>query len=208
MTPRVGRLHVLTDARGGPEALAVVAAAVSAGAPVVQVRHKDCTDRELYDFAARVVDLCAGTPARCIVNDRVDVALAVGAAGTHLGADDLPLAAARRVAGPAHLLGGTARDPEQARRLVAEGADYLGVGPAYATRTKTGLPEPMGPQGVGAVARAVDVPVIAISGVTAERVGELLAAGAWGVAVVEAVSGAADPAAATRRLLEELEGVR
>lgn len=208
MTGRVGRLHVLTDARGGPEALEVVAAAVAAGAPVVQVRHKNCTDRELHDFAARVVALCAGSPAQCLVNDRVDVALAVGADGTHLGADDLPLAAARRVAGPGHLLGGTARDPEQARRLVAEGADYLGVGPAYRTATKSGLPEPIGPVGVGAVARAVEVPVIAIGGVSAERVGELLAAGAWGVAVVDAVSGVADPAAATRRMLAELDGFR
>lgn len=205
MSAALGRLHVLTDARGGPAALDAVSAAVSAGAPVVQIRHKDCTDRALYDFASRVVEICAGTPTCCIVNDRVDVALAVGAAGTHLGADDLPLAAARRVAGPDHLLGGTARNPDQARALVAEGADYLGVGPAYATTTKTGLPDPIGPAGVAAVAQAVEVPVIAISGVSAERVGELLAAGAWGVAVVGAVSGAADPAAATRRLLDELE---
>jgi thiamine-phosphate pyrophosphorylase len=208
MTGPVGRLHVLTDARGGPEALEVVAAAVAAGAPVVQVRHKNCTDRELYDFAARVVALCAGSPTQCLVNDRVDVALAVGAVGTHLGADDLPMTAARRVAGPGHLLGGTARNPEQARRLVAAGADYLGVGPAYRTATKSGLPDPVGPDVVGAVAHAVEVPVIAIGGVTAERVGELLAAGAWGVAVVDAVSGADDPTAATRRLLSELERAR
>jgi len=204
----VGRLHVLTDARGGPEALAVVAAAVGAGAPVVQVRHKDCTDRALYEFAARVVEICRAGDARCIVNDRVDVALAVGADGTHLGADDLPVAAARRVAGPGHLLGGTARNPRQARELVAAGADYLGVGPVYPTATKTGLPDPMGPAGIAAVAEAVEVPVIAISGVTAAHVGELLAAGAWGVAVVGAVSGADDPAAATHRLLEELGRAR
>ncbi|PZA18792.1 thiamine phosphate synthase, partial [Modestobacter versicolor] len=83
-----------------------------------------------------------------------------------------------RVAGPGHLLGGTAREPVLARRLVAEGADYLGVGPAYPTRTKTGLPDALGPAGIRAVAEAVDVPVIAIGGVTAARVAELLAAGA------------------------------
>jgi len=204
----LGRLHVLTDARGGPAALVAVAAAVAAGAPVVQVRHKNCTDRALYEFAAEVVEICATTGATCIVNDRVDVALAVGAPGTHLGADDLPVTAARRVAGHGHLLGGTARNPEQAQRLVAAGADYLGVGPVYRTTTKEGLPDPMGPAGIAAVARAVQVPVIAISGVTSERVGELLAAGAWGVAVVGAISGTADPAAATRRFLEELEQAR
>ena len=203
MTP-VGGLHVLTDAGAGPRALAVIAAAVAAGAPVVQVRAKGCTDRVLYDFARAVVELCRSAGAICLVNDRVDVALAVGADGTHLGEHDLPLAAARRVAGPAHLLGGTARDPERARQLVAEGADYLGVGPAYPTTTKSGLPAALGPAGVAAVARAVDVPVIAIGGVTADRVSPLLAAGAAGVAVVGAVTAAADPAAATRELLRAL----
>jgi thiamine-phosphate pyrophosphorylase len=200
----LGPLHVLTTARGGPAALAAVEAAVTAGAPVVQVRAKGSTDRELYAFARAVVGICAAAGATCLVNDRVDVALAAGADGTHLGADDLPLAAARRVAGPGHLLGGTARDPERARLLVAEGADYLGVGPAWPTTTKTGLPDALGPAGVGAVATAVDVPVIAIGGVTAARVADLLAAGAAGVAVVGAVSAAPDPGAATRDLLRAL----
>jgi thiamine-phosphate pyrophosphorylase len=204
----LGRLHVLTDARGGPAALAVVEQAVAAGAPVVQVRAKDCTDRVLHDFAAAVVDICAGRGTTCLVNDRVDVALAVGADGTHLGADDLPVAAARRVAGPSHLIGGTARDPQRARRLVAEGADYLGVGPAYPTTTKTGLPAALGPAGIAAVAHAVDVPVIAIGGVTATRVPELLAAGAWGVAVVGAVTAAPEPGGATVDLLRALDWAR
>jgi thiamine-phosphate pyrophosphorylase len=201
----LGPLHVLTDADGGRAALAAVTAAVSAGAPVVQVRAKGCTDRAFHDFARRVVAVCTPAGATCLVNDRVDIALAVGADGTHLGADDLPLAAARRVAGPGHLLGGTARDPERAAALVAEGADYLGVGPAWPTTTKTGLPGPLGAARIGGVAGAVSVPVIAIGGVTAERVAGLVAAGAAGVAVVSAVSGAADPAAATRELLAALD---
>ncbi|WP_164700578.1 thiamine phosphate synthase [Modestobacter sp. KNN46-3] len=208
MTSPLGQLHVLTDADGGPAALAAIAAAVAAGAPVVQVRAKGCSDRVLHDFARAVVELCRSAGTTCLVNDRVDVALAVGADGTHLGAGDLPLAAARRVAGPGHLLGGTARDPELARQLVAEGADYLGVGPAFATTTKTGLPDPIGVAGVGAVAAAVPVPVIAIGGVTAARVGELLAAGATGVAVVGAVTAAADPGAATAELLRALADAR
>ena len=138
MTPRpgsLGRLHVLTDTRDGRDALAVVRAALSVGAPVVQVRAKDGTDRELYDLADRVARLCAAAGALCVVDDRPDVALAVGAAGTHLGAHDLPVSAARRVVGPGHVLGGTAREPGLARALVAQGATYLGVGPAYATST-------------------------------------------------------------------------
>lgn len=208
MSTELGRLHVVSDARDGRDALGVVAAAVAAGAPVVQVRAKDCTDRVLYDFARRVVELCTPTGVTCIVNDRADVALAVGAAGTHLGAEDLPIAAVRRFAGSGHLIGGTARDPERAAALVAEGADYLGVGPAYRTATKAGLPPALGLAAVGAVAGAVDVPVIAIGGVTAGRVPDLLAAGAHGVAVVTAISDAPDPAGATRTLLRVLDGSR
>ena len=206
MSTVLGRLHVLSDARDGRDALGVVAAAVAAGAPVVQVRAKDCTDRVLHDFARRVVELCTPLGVTCIVNDRVDVALAVGAAGTHLGAEDLPIAAVRRVAGPGHLIGGTARDPERAAALVAEGADYLGVGPGYRTVTKPGLPAPLGPEAIGAVASAVHVPVIAIGGITAQHVPELMAAGAHGVAVVTAISDAADPVEATRTLLRLLTG--
>lgn len=202
---RLGRLHVLTDTRDGRDALAVVGAALSAGAPVVQVRSKDGTDRDLHDLAERVARMCDAAGALCLVDDRIDIALAVGAGGTHLGALDLPLAAARRIAGPDHVLGGTARDPGLARALVAQGADYLGVGPTAVTTTKTGLPSPLGVAAVGAVASAVDVPVIAIGGVTVETVPALLAAGAHGVAVVAAVSEAADPAAATRALLAALE---
>lgn len=200
----IGRLHVVTDARAGRDPLTVVRGALSAGAPVVQVRAKDGTDRELYDLAGRVAALCVAAGASCVVDDRPDVALAVGAAGTHLGATDLPLDAARRVVGPGHLLGGTAREPLAAGALVAAGADYLGVGPAYATRTKDGLPEAIGPAGVAAVAAAVRVPVLAIGGITADRVPALLAAGAHGVAVVGAIADAADPAAATRALLAAL----
>ena len=202
--PVLGRLHVLTDTRDGRDALGVVRAALSAGAPVVQVRAKDGTDRELHELAELVARLCEAAGALCVVDDRADIALAVGAGGTHLGAHDLPLSAARRVVGPDHVLGGTARDPARARELVAQGATYLGVGPAAATSTKAGLPDPLGVRGVGAVAAAVDVPVIAIGGVTVEHVPALLAAGVHGVAVVAAVSQAADPASATRELLAAL----
>jgi thiamine-phosphate pyrophosphorylase len=204
MTGALGRLHVLTDAAGGEAALRTVALAVAAGAPVVQVRLKTGTDRQRLEFARRVVDICAGYGATCLVNDRVDLALAAGAHGTHLGADDLPVAQARRLAGTGHLIGGTARDPERAAELVSAGADYLGVGPAFATVTKDGLPAPIGVGGVAAVARAVGVPVIAIGGVDAARARMLRAAGAYGVAVVGAVTAAEDPAAATRELLAAL----
>jgi thiamine-phosphate pyrophosphorylase len=202
---RLGRLHVLTDARGGRDALGTATLAIEAGAPVVQLRVKGVTDRELYELGTRLMVVCRTYRTTCIVNDRVDIALAIGAHGTHLGATDLPVAAARHIAGPTHLIGGTAREPVRAKQLVAEGASYLGVGPAFTTSTKDGLPDPLGPEGIGAVSLAVDVPVIAIGGVDAGRVAKLRAAGAYGVAVVSEISDAPDPAEATRRLLRELQ---
>ncbi|TDC56532.1 thiamine phosphate synthase [Micromonospora sp. KC207] len=205
--PSLGRLHLITDTRPGRDPLAVLRAAlpVARAELVVQVRvTDDATDREAYDLAGRAVALCAPYGATCLVNDRLHVALAVGAAGGHVGADDLPVAAARRVLGPTAVLGATARSPGPAAAAEAAGASYLGVGPCHATDTKAGLPDPIGPAGVRAVARAVAVPVIAIGGVTAAGVPALRAAGAYGVAVVGALSAAVDPARVTAELLGAL----
>ena len=225
------RLHVVTDTRGGrdplPDVAAALAAALSAAAPlVVQVRAKEACDRELFDLTRRVLTLrddhargghadgapADGAPAGggdfgvlVLVDDRVDVAVVAGADGAHLGAQDLPLQEVRRWAGADAVLGGTARERGTARRLAAAGASYLGVGPVFETTTKTGLPEPLGPPGIRAVTQATGLPVIAIGGVTTDRVPELLRAGAHGVAVVSAVSRAADPRAATTALLRAIE---
>ncbi len=161
----LGRLHVLTDAAGGPAALRRGHRRGGGRRPGDPGARQGGYGRRALDFATAVLRVCLEHGALCLVNDRVDIALAAGAHGTHLGAHDLPVAAARRIAGPGHLIGGTARDPARAAALVAAGADYLGVGPAYATTTKTGLPDPLGAAGVAAVARAVPVPVIAIGGV-------------------------------------------
>jgi thiamine-phosphate pyrophosphorylase len=201
----IGRLHLITDTRPGRDALSVVAASIAAGADTIQVRVPDeATDREAYELTVRVLDMCRANDVACLVNDRLHVALAAGADGGHVGADDLPVAVARRVLGPHAIVGATARDPVTAARAVADGASYLGVGPAYRTSTKDGLPDPIGPAGIAAVAAAVRVPVIAIGGVTATRVPELVRAGAYGVAVVGAVSDADDPGVATAHLKREL----
>nr|WP_112133340.1 thiamine phosphate synthase [Glycomyces dulcitolivorans] len=221
---RLPRLHVITDTRiavaptpaCGREAgasdtfeavarqrdpLPAVAAALAAGARLVQVRPEDhYTDRAAFDLAAAVAELCDGYGAVCLVNDRVHIAQAVGADGVHLGAEDLPLDAARRLL-PTAIIGGTCRDPESARAARRAGATYLGVGPVWGTTTKTGLPQPIGLDGLAAVCEAVDLPVIAIGGITAERAARCREAGAHGVAVVGAIAAAADPAAATAELL-------
>ena len=205
--PVLGRLHLITDTRPGRDPLPVLRAAldVAGSELVVQVRATDgLGDAEAYRLACAAAALCAEAGAACLVNDRLHVALAAGIRGGHVGADDLPVAAARRVLGPAALLGATARDPETARAAVVAGADYLGVGPCHATTTKDGLPPPIGAVGIRAVADTVDVPVIAVGGVTVERVAALRAAGAYGVAVVAALADADDPGRETKRLLAAL----
>jgi len=198
----IPKLHVVTPPGVDERELATTEALLRAGAPLVQVRAKAAEDRARLRTASVVLSAARAVGATCLVNDRVDIALAAGADGVHVGADDVPAIVARRLLGPELIVGATCRDAEDARRAEGEGASYLGVGPVFATSTKTGLPEPMGPRGVEAVAAAVGVPVIAISGITADNAAAVLEAGAWGVAVVGAVYGAADPVASLRQLME------
>jgi thiamine-phosphate pyrophosphorylase len=192
---RIGRLHVLVDS------LLLAEAALEGGAPTLQVRVKEGADRRRFEIVAAIAERCRDAGATCLVNDRADFAVAAGADGVHVGAEDLSVMAVRRVVGPDALVGATAREPVTGRRLVEAGASYLGVGPTYASGSKHGLPEPLGPAGVGLVAAAVPVPVVAIAGITPERVAEVLAAGAWGVAVIGAVAAAEDPHRATHDLV-------
>jgi thiamine-phosphate pyrophosphorylase len=209
--PAFPRLHVVTDTRpaAGSTPLTVVRAAIAGAASVgathelaVQVRVEDVvTDREAYALTVAVLDICRPARVLCLVNDRLHIAVAAGADGGHVGADDLPVAAARRVL-DAGVLGATCRDAEAATAAVAAGATYLGAGPAFTTSTKSGLPDPIGPDGIGAVARAVPgTPVLAIGGVTRRSAGMLRAVGAWGIAVVGALSAARDPQRAAIELL-------
>jgi len=211
--PVFPHLHVITDARPGRQPLTVVAAAIAAAERLggchrlaIQVRvEDDVSDREAYELADAVLELCRPHGVMCLVNDRLHVALAVGAHGGHVGAEDLPVAVARRVLGPVGVLGATCRDVAGARAARRAGASYLGVGPAFETGTKTGLPDPLGPAAVGAVAAAVpDTPIVAIGGVTAGNARSLIGAGAAAVAVVGAVAAAADPGRATEDLLRAL----
>ena len=200
----LGRLHYIANHRGQTDpsrVLALISVVLEAGVPCVQVRSKECSDRQRFDVATGAVKLCHDAGATCIVDDRVDIALATGADGAHVGPEDLPVAEARRLLGPEALLGASARTIEGALAAVAAGADYLGAGPCYASDSKDGLPPPIGAAGLAAVAQGVGVPVLAIGGVTASRVPELFEAGAHGVAVINAIAGAADPASAARELV-------
>ncbi len=205
----IGRLHLITPDATDASVLARTDAALAAGARWIQVRTKHGSDRERLAFAAVIAERCAAHQATCIVDDRVDLAWALGGtvSGVHLGADDLPVPVARRLLGPDIVIGATCRNPDDARRAEQAGASYLGVGPVYATTTKVGLPDPIGPAGLAAVCAATPLPVIAISGITRARVPEVLEVGAHGVAVVAAVYDAGSLVAvgeATASLLDAL----
>ena len=159
-------MHIVTDTRRGRDPLDAVRGALSAGARAIQVRDKHATDRALLGLTRRVLTLATPFDARVLVDDRIDVAAAAGAHGAHLGADDLPVCDARRILGAVRVLGATARTPDAARVATAAGATYLGVGPAYTTRTKDGLPDPRGPAGIAAVAAATVLPAVSYTHLT------------------------------------------
>lgn len=199
------RLMVITDrALAGERGwLAVVDAALAAGATAVQLRDKRATSAELLEMARELRPLAERREALFLVNDRFDIALAAGAHGVHLGDDDLPVAEVRRVVPRDFVIGRSADTETDARAAERDGADYLGVGSVFGTHTKQEvIGEVIGTDQLARVAKAVSIPIVAIGGVTAANAAQVAAAGAAGIAVVSAVMAAPDPAAATRTLLE------
>ncbi len=192
--------RALAGARGW---LAVVEAALAAGATAVQLRDKAATSAELLEMARDLRPLTHRHNALFLVNDRFDVALAAGAHGVHLGDNDLPVAEVRRVVPRDFVIGRSADTESAARAAEQDGADYLGVGSVFGTRTKKEVVgEVIGTDQLARVAKAVSIPIVGIGGVRAANAGEVAAAGAAGIAVVSAVMAAPDPGAATRALLE------
>jgi thiamine-phosphate pyrophosphorylase len=193
------RLVVILDRETARERdlAALAAAAVAGGATMLQVRAKAIGAGEFAAQVRRVCEQARSVPV--LVNDRLDVALAAGAAGCHLGQDDLPIDIARLMAPPGFLLGGSAGTPDEARRAAAQRPDYLGIGPVAVSPTKRDAGAAIGWEGFARVhAAAPGIPAVAIGGIDAALATGARAAGAAGVAVVGAVLAAADPEAATR----------
>jgi thiamine-phosphate diphosphorylase len=201
------KLVVITAADGshGRGHEDVAEAALEGGCRAVQLRDKEMPDAEFAVLAKRIADMCREAHALFFVNDRVEVARAVGADGVHLGVEDMDVAAARQEMLPSALVGFSPESPEQARRAVADGADYLGVGPVFSTSTKEDAGDAIGPEGLAAYCEARIAPVIAVGGIDAGNAAAAMGAGAAGVAVVSAVAGASDMKAAVRELIEKLE---
>lgn len=195
-------LYVITDAGLAPgrSHADIARAALAGGADAVQIRDKSATAQNLCLWVAEIQPIARKFGAVLLVNDRVDVALVAGADGAHVGQEDLPAREARRLLPPPSVLGVSAGTVEEAKKAARADADYIGVGPVFQTPTKPDAGEPIGLEGLARVARAVQVPVVAIGGITLENVIAVIEAGASGVAVVSAVVSAQDMAQATRAL--------
>lgn len=195
------------DRSAGRETPEIVADALAGGIDVVQLREKGTDARSRYRLGLRLRELTAEAGVPLVVNDRVDLAAAVDADGVHLGQSDLPAEVAREQLGSDAVVGVSASTPAEAREAVDAGADYLGVGAVYGTDSKD-VPDErdgIGPEGVRAVAEAVDVPAIGIGGIDADNARAVVDAGATGVAVVSAITAAEDPRATTEALREAVD---
>jgi thiamine-phosphate pyrophosphorylase len=202
-------LYVILDrtAVAGRDLGDLLDAVIAGGARMVQLREKTWPSGQLLPLAERLRARCRTAGVTFVMNDRVDLAVAVEADGVHLGQDDLPPRRARPLLRPGMILGVSTHSVEQARRAQADGADYVAVGAMFPTRTKPDF-ELVGPALIRAVRSEIRVPLIGIGGITPENVGEVIRAGADGVAVISAVCAAADPAAASAHFLDAIRRAR
>lgn len=203
---RLSGLYVIIDVAflKGRRPAEVAAKAIRGGAKVIQLRAKELSAGKFLSMAQELKELCTEHDVLFIVNDSLDVALAVGADGLHVGREDLPVAVARRLLSIDKILGASARTVEEARMARDAGADYLGVGSMYATATKSAA-EVVGPARIKEIRLAVDLPIVAIGGINKDNLSQVIKAGADAAAVISAVMGAEDVAAATRQLVKIIE---
>lgn len=195
-------LCVITDESTDPVELARLA--LEGGAGMVQLRRKNATGRELFQWAVRIQALCRKQEALFIVNDRVDIALAMHADGVHLGQQDMPASAARSLCGPDAIIGVSVSCTDEALKATEEGASYIGVGHIFPTFSKDKPTPPIGTAAIRTIRNAAQLPVIAIGGIDHDNAAEVIRAGASGIAVISAVSESDDPAAATRELVKRI----
>lgn len=160
--------------------------ALEGGVTLVQYRAKTASSAEMYAEALQLKALCDSFKVPLIINDRLDIAMAVGAAGVHLGQDDLPCAAARKLLGEDYIIGVSAHNPAEAKTALQSGADYLGCGAVFGTATKADVKK-LGTEGLTAICREKGLPVVGIGGVTADNYREVRAAGADGAAIVSGI---------------------
>lgn len=174
---------------------------LAGGAQIIQLRGTGLSSRELLEQAREIRELTKAAGAIFIVNDRADIALLSGADGVHLGQDDLPIAEARKILGRGKMIGISTHNIEQAVKAEQEGADYIGFGPVFDTKTKADAEEAKGLQALREIKQRVSIPVIAIGGINLENMGEVIDAGSDGAAVISAIIKAENMEDATRRFM-------
>lgn len=181
-------IYLVTDdgCLQGRALLDCVREALEGGVTLVQYRAKTASSAEMYAEALQLKALCDSFNVPLIINDRLDIAMAVGAAGVHLGQDDLPCAAARKLLGEDYIIGVSAHNPAEAKAALQSGADYLGCGAVFGTATKADV-QKLGTDGLAAICKAKGLPVVGIGGVTADNYREVRAAGADGAAIVSGI---------------------
>lgn len=184
----------------GRDIAEVAAAAAEGGATIVQLRDKAGATRRLVDAARALKDCLGPRGVPLLVNDRVDVALAAGADGVHVGQQDMEPADARRLLGAEAIVGLTVRSLAEARSVPRDAVDYVSVGGVFKTASKQNPDPPIGTEGLARIAAALDVPLVAIAGITRDTAAEVIRAGVAGIAVVSAVCAAPDPRAAAAEL--------
>jgi thiamine-phosphate pyrophosphorylase len=203
-------LYLVTDRRlsRGRSTFEIVKAAVDGGTTVVQLREKDCSTREFIEQALAIKDFLKDRGVPLIINDRLDVALAVKADGVHLGQIDMPLAMAKGILGDSMIIGISAESLADAMAAEKDGADYLGVSPIYATPTKTDTAPPLGLAGLREIRKAVRLPLVGIGGLNLKNSADVIRSGADGVAVVSAIVAADDPGAVASALKQIITEAR
>lgn len=194
-------IYLVTDdgCLQGRALLDCVREALEGGVTLVQYRAKTAASAEMYDEALQLKALCDSFNVPLIINDRLDIAMAVGAAGVHLGQDDLPCAAARKILGEDYIIGVSAHNPAEAKAALQSGADYLGCGAVFGTATKADVKK-LGTDGLAAICREKGLPVVGIGGVTADNYREVRAAGADGAAIVSGILAQPDIRATVRAI--------
>ncbi len=200
MTRLPSHFYAMIDPAGGHEPVSLAETILAAGARIMQLRLKDAPGRDFLAAARAIAGLCRRRGAILIVNDRVDIAMLADAHGVHLGQQDLPLEAARRIAGPDKIIGISTHTVEQARAAENGGADYIGFGPMYSGGLKN-IAAGMGLDNLRAIRAAVRIPIVAIGGITEARVPETLEAGADAAAIITDIVNAPDVGAKVRSIL-------
>lgn len=185
---------------GGRTALQIAREAIAGGATMIQLREKNAPLKQVLEQGAQLRELCRELGVPFLVNDRVDVALLLDADGVHVGQDDIPGTEARRLMGEDKIIGISAGTMEEAEWAMENGADYLGVGPVYATMTKQDAGEAVGPALIDAIASRWTIPIVGIGGIHQDNAAAVIEAGAKGVAVVSAITRQSDPQAAAQAI--------